>query len=173
MMKKIFRSLLLGILTFTVFSPSVAGAEENQVVQESSRSLYLEIEGVAPMFTADIQEVTLKHGETYDFTKKMLFILTSPPKWLFKLKSANGEQEIVSYQVLSNVPGAPQPGYYFATAGNGIFEYETQETYIVESPNITEIYDIGMRITNLSAGPVTWRFGINMGYESDFIDFDL
>lgn len=74
MMKKILRMLLLGFLIVTVLSPNVVTAEEDQTGHVPSSSVYSEIDGIAPMATPFIEEITLDNGESNDLTNARLTI---------------------------------------------------------------------------------------------------
>ena len=174
MMKKILRLLLLGLLTVTAFSPSVVTAAENQAVQEASSSVYSEIEEIAPLATPFIGEVTLNHGESYDLTRNIIFSSASylgVPAILWKIATINGETEAFSILGLSNVPGITFriPEYHYSNS----YEYMLAlNVYVPEKP---EIRYFGYRLTNYSAGPVTFRVGMNVTYgeTAEGLDFDL
>lgn len=164
MMKKILRMLLLGFLTVTVLSPSVVTAEEDQTGQVPSSSVYSEIDGIAPMATPDIEEIVLRNGESYDFIRKTLFFPGSAALTtftLFKIKTISGEKEAFSVKFLDRAPNSenrPRATTYLASSN--FEEYES----VRYRPEVPEIHEIGYTITNYSAGPVAYRFGINIAH---------
>lgn len=171
-MKKIFRLLLLGLLTATVLLPSVVNAEE-QTVQEPSSSVYNEIDGIAPMSTPFIEEITLNNGESYELTKQCLIF---PPRpglsgtiVFFKLRSISKEREAFLIQPISTFPlYTDSERFYYESETSGF--YLADSTYI---PEEIEIHNAGIRITNFSSGPTTYRIGLNIVYRPDEADFEL
>ncbi|WP_137664911.1 hypothetical protein [Enterococcus hulanensis] len=176
MMKKIFRLLLLGFLSVTILSPSFVNATEDQAVQEPKSSIYSEIDSVAPMATPLIQEITLENGESYEFSRKCILFPESFSVGSFagnfKIRSLSNRPETFSYQAITTVPGINPTIFYCNTSyeENGFGSYNP--TYYPES---IEEHDFGIRITNYSAGPTAYRFGLSFGYseDPDYGDFEL
>lgn len=174
MMKKMLRMLLLGFLTVTVLSPSVVTAEEDQTGQVPSSSVYSEIDGIVPRATPDTEEIVLRNGESYDFIRKTFFFPewpSMPPFTLFKIKTISGEREAFSVQFIDKAPNSdsrPRATKYIFDA-----TYEEYESVWYGSEE-TEVHEIGYRITNYSAGPVAYRFGLNITHGNhDELPFEL
>lgn len=175
MMKKILRMLLLGFLTVTVLSPSVVTAEEDQTGQVPSSSVYSEIDGIAPMATPFIHEVTLVHGESYELTRDIIFTPLGSndlgtPYILWRIATVSGEKETFSVTELSNVPGIDwsYTNYYHSNT------YELPSQLRIYKPDETDVRYFGFRLTNYSSGLVTFRLGMNVTYGTlDGLDFDL
>ena len=174
MMKKILRMLLLGFLTVTVLSPSVVTAEEDQTGQVPSSSVYSEIDGIAPLATPGIEEVVLDNNESYEFTRMALFPpgeTYRPPFLLFKIKTISGEKEAFSVQLIDRAPNSESRPTYTTFIADSVFE---EYSGILYYPENSEIHELGYRITNYSAGPVAYRFGINIGHGTyDNLPFEL
>lgn len=173
MMKKNLRSLLLGFLTVIVLSPIAVTAAEDQTVQEPSSSVYSENDGIAPLATPFIEEITLDNGESYELTKQCLLfphtIGISPTIICYKIRSISMEREAFSIKPIATFP---------LNDGAERFHYETEisgESFCPHSflPENTEIHDGGIKITNYSSGPTKYRIGLNIVYHPDDIDFEL
>lgn len=164
-MKKIFRLLLLGFLTVTVLSPSIVTAED-QIFKDTSSSLYSEVDDIVPMTTPDFEEVVLRNGESYDFIRKTIFF----PKWpplppftLFKIKTISGEREAFSVQFIDRAPDSESRPRDIKYIADSVYEEYESVWYGSEE---TEVHELGYRITNFSAGPVAYRFGMNIAHGS-------
>lgn len=171
-MKKVFRLLLLGFLTVTVLSPSIVTAAEDQNVQELSSSVYSKVDGITPLATPFIDEVTLEHGESYDLKRNIILSRELDfPHGLIKIETASGVKEAFSISTISSLPGyspVSEPIYYFDTH---YYYRGWPTTHFTEKP---EVFYWGRRITNYSAGSVTFKVGMNVVYGPDYdLDFDL
>ena len=173
-MKKLFSLFLLGFLTVAALSPSIVTAAEDQSVQESSSSVFSNIDGIAPLATPDIEEIVLRNGESYNFIRKTLFFPEWPPMppfTLFKIKTISGEREAFSVQFIDNAPNSesrPRATKYISDS-----TYEEYESVWYGSEE-TEVHEIGYRITNFSSGPVAYRFGLNITHGNhDELPFEL
>lgn len=174
-MKKIFRLLMLGLLTISVFMPNVVDAAEDQTGQEPRSSVYSEIDGIAPMATPFVEEVTLDHGESYSIIRDMIFTPDNDyglgkPWYLMKVAPLSGEKEAFRIDYLNDIPNSSLHGSdYFYTDQFSYMLYVFD--YV---PDKVDIRYFGYRITNYSAGPVTYRVGLNITYGSDEgLEYDL
>ena len=175
-MKKIFRLLLLGFLTVTALSPSIVTAAEDQAVQEPKSSVYTQIDEIAPLATPFIHEVTLDHGESYTILRDMIFTPDNEwgigaPWYLIKVATLTGDKETFCLEFLNNIPNSGLAGakeYYHDN-------HFTYKLYVYDyTPEEIDIRYFGYKITNYSAGPVTYRIGLNITYGSDDgLEFDL
>lgn len=162
-MKKIFRLLFLGFLTAVALSPSVVSAAEDQTVQESSSSVYSEIDKIAPL-VEDTEIITLRNGESYDFTRlSMIF-----PKqvtafsWVITPKN-NG---LYSFNLLSTYQNGefgdlrPLFGPLFerdrGVSSTNRFSYPDPE-----DSRYSEI-TFGLRIKNYEAAPITFELKMDI-----------
>lgn len=171
MMKKMLRMLLLGFLTVTVLSPSVVTAEEDQTGQVPSSSVYSEIDGIAPMATPFIEEITLDNGESYELTKKCLVFADTQKITIvhYKIRSVSQEKEAFSVQQIVTMPIIDEGERFY-------YEAETKGSYITDPhyrPTTTEIHDGGIKITNYSSGPTKYRIGLNIVHHPEDTDFEL
>lgn len=173
MMKKILRMLLLGFLTVTVLSPSVVTAEEDQTGQVPSSSVYSEIDGIAPMATPFIEEITLDNGESYELTKQCLLFPDAPgmaPTMIYgKIRSVSSERETFSLQAIATFPLTDEREQYYYASEAFVFSFAP----FASLPEEVEIHEAGIRITNYSSGPTKYRIGINICNHPDDHEFDL
>lgn len=173
MMKKILRVLLLGFLTVTVLSPSVVTAEEDQTGQVPSSSVYSEIDGIAPMATPFIEEITLDNGESYELTKQCLLFPPGPEivsTFIYgKVRSVSSERESFSLQPVASFPLIDDPEEYYYASEAYVFSFAPYASL----PEEVEIHEAGIRITNYSSGPTKYRIGINICNNANDMEFDL
>lgn len=144
-MKKVLSAIVLGILSVFVIGVGTGGYEVT-----ASHEATLNARA-----TPEIRTVTLKHGESYVFTKELYKPAGYCIGYLFKIKTLNGSQEAFTLEDV-----------YLDANGNltsmfDRFVYASQ-TYMNNASNSGGT--MGYRITNHSAGAVTYRMGINIGY---------
>lgn len=173
MMKKILRMLLLGFLTVTVLSPSVVTAEEDQTGQVPSSSVYSEIDGIAPMATPFIEEITLDNGESYELTKQCLLFPHSPeraPTTVFvKIRAVSSERESFSLQPIATFPLTDETERFHYASEAFVSSFAPYSSL----PKEVEIHEAGVRITNYSSGSTIYRVGLNIGNHPDDFNFEL
>lgn len=106
--------------------------------------------------TPDTTEVTLQNGESYDFIKETACSLRPNLKYTFKVRPVSGDDETFLVESLSSKSGSLTK---FAPDN---FEFSNNFTLSEKdtSPG-KNLHDFGFRITNYSAGPVTYKLGIN------------
>lgn len=172
MMKKILRMLLLGFLTFTVLSPSVVTAAEDQSVKEPSSSVYSEIDGIAPLATPYIEEITLDNGESYELTKQCLLFPNrygNPTIIYGKIRSVSSEREAFSLQPIASFALNDEKEKYHYASEADLFAFNS----LASLPEEIETKEAGIRITNYSSGPAKYRIGINICHHPEDMEFDL
>lgn len=161
-MKKIFRLLLLGLLTVSVLSPSVVNSTEVQSDQEISPTIKKVIDGVGPLSTYQ-NTITLSNGESFELSRKFIFYThTNPnayPNYAFYVNTIDAHSETFSLEVSVPECESIEPDKIFIFSNN----HGLHNRWLYQ-PEIPEIYDVLFKITNYSSDQVTYYISISLTY---------
>lgn len=116
--------------------------------------------GIVPLATPDIQEVTLKNNESYDYTKKIVIF---PEKMTYVHIRAYAPKNVVSYQLIDDDSGVIAPfqdeKFIDGKAGLNIESHFGRALPGITTPQICEV---GIRVRNYEPGAVTFRLGMKI-----------
>ncbi|MDT2600307.1 hypothetical protein P7D85_11015 [Enterococcus hulanensis] len=155
-MKKIFRLLLLGLLTLVFMLPNIAIASEN----------------VKPDIVPDTEIITLKNGEFYDFTRES--VVFAKETTVYKVDIYPQDPGLYSYQILSTI--ALVNGEYLIgdlrPTGSQNFSLGSSPGIIVSrnfpgeriSAGSWIPMEFGIRIKNYEAAPATFKLVIDINH---------
>lgn len=164
------------LLALLFIFPSCVNASDFDSSKNNTINLSNELTNIDTLATPYITEFTLDHGEFFDLTRKVVFHKDTIdlPCLFIQAKPSNGLREAFSISSVSNLNEdrelrASTPNFSFGMLLSSGFRV----IYRPVSPNEFEIYDYGIRVTNYSAGAVTFKAGVNVSYDGQTPYFDL